>query len=342
MDEKRGAMGPQFRADRPAEREAVRLTIVGGRPPGGGKDLGRVPRGIEVLMKKAAVDPQFRSRLLETRAEAAAEIGLELSDAESRMLRALPQAQLEAAIERTAVPEEHRRVFLGKVAAAMLAAIGAGGADLALGMGVRGIRPDSPGPPEAVRLTDAERKICEVIAEQTGHDVAESFQSATLAGLQMDERRRDELRKALQAAFDVELPAETFDAIGVLPQLHNYIRVSHAVIEAVGEVAPTARADDAAIARGTRLEADLGLKTQDYQRTRQKLALRFRVTLETKPFRETTTVGEMVDYVAEVVEQRRLEMLKKLEEMRPPVEQPRPVRGTRPDRPPGGSFGNRP
>jgi hypothetical protein len=38
-----------------AEQPAIRTTIVGWRPPGPGKDVGSVPRGIEVLVKKAAV-----------------------------------------------------------------------------------------------------------------------------------------------------------------------------------------------------------------------------------------------------------------------------------------------
>ncbi|MCP4231568.1 MAG: hypothetical protein GY771_15670, partial [bacterium] len=41
------------------EREAVRTTIVGGRPPGSGKSNGSIPRGIEVLVKKASVDAVF-------------------------------------------------------------------------------------------------------------------------------------------------------------------------------------------------------------------------------------------------------------------------------------------
>ena len=37
----------------PLEQESVRTTIVGGRPPGSGKPMGNVPRGIEVLLKKS-------------------------------------------------------------------------------------------------------------------------------------------------------------------------------------------------------------------------------------------------------------------------------------------------
>jgi len=136
--------GPQFRADRPVEQEAVRTTIVGGRPPGSGQAIGPIPRGIEVLVKKASIDPAFKQVLLERRAEAAKQIGLELDPAEVMMLGAVPGAQLETIIARTRVPQEHRRAFLGKAAVAMLAAIGVIGAQ-GCGQGTpKGIRPDRP------------------------------------------------------------------------------------------------------------------------------------------------------------------------------------------------------
>ena len=65
MTEQRSGSGAQFRADRHDEQDAVRTTIVGGRPPGSGKPLGPIPRGLEVLVKKAAVDAEFRQLLLE-------------------------------------------------------------------------------------------------------------------------------------------------------------------------------------------------------------------------------------------------------------------------------------
>ena len=109
---------------RPQEQEAIRTTIVGGRPPGCGKAVGGVPRGIEVLVKKAAVDPEFRSLLLSERGQAARSIGLELSAAESMMLSAVPAAQLRSIIAATTVPQAYMPAFLGKVAAVMLAALG--------------------------------------------------------------------------------------------------------------------------------------------------------------------------------------------------------------------------
>lgn len=105
------------------------------------------PRGIEVLIKKAAVDAEFKQLLLAKREEAAREIALELNPTEVLLLRAVPADQLEGIIARTTVPPEHRRAFLGKVAAAMLAALGVGtGGCGGLGPGpaVKGIKPDRP------------------------------------------------------------------------------------------------------------------------------------------------------------------------------------------------------
>jgi hypothetical protein len=162
--------------DRRVEHEAVRTTIVGGRPPGSGKDVGPIPRGIEVLVKKASIDPEFRSLLLEKRAAAAREIDLELAPAEAQMLDAVPAAQLETIIANTKVSEFSRAAFLGRAAAAMFAALGAGfaaGCDKPpppppppAGIApdrpqTRGIDPDRPpgpgGAPERIPVTDGIR-----------------------------------------------------------------------------------------------------------------------------------------------------------------------------------------
>ena len=79
----------QFRAGLPegVEQESVRTTIVGGRPPGSGQPIGPIPRGIEILLKKAAVDTEFREILLDDPNQAAAAIELELEPVESAMLQ---------------------------------------------------------------------------------------------------------------------------------------------------------------------------------------------------------------------------------------------------------------
>lgn len=50
-------MDSEKRPEHAAEQEAVRTAIVGGRPPGSGTRVGAIPRGVEVLVKKASVDP---------------------------------------------------------------------------------------------------------------------------------------------------------------------------------------------------------------------------------------------------------------------------------------------
>jgi len=150
MSESRRFSGPQFSAGRAEEHEAVRTTIVGGRPPGSGQKLGDIPRGIEVLVKKAAVDPAFKELLLSQRAKAAEEIELQLEPAEVIMLRATPAEHLEAIIDRTTVPQEHRRVFLGRAATAMLAVLGLSQVGCESHT-VTGIAPDEVPPVEGIR-----------------------------------------------------------------------------------------------------------------------------------------------------------------------------------------------
>jgi hypothetical protein len=105
----------------------------------------RIPRGIEVLVKKASVDPAFKILLLDRRAEAADEIGLQLEPTEAMMLATTPREQLETIIANTVVPEEHRRTFLGKAAAAMLIAAGTVAAVSTCSLGVRPNRPAPAG-----------------------------------------------------------------------------------------------------------------------------------------------------------------------------------------------------
>ncbi len=86
---------------------------------------GPIPRGVEVLVAKASVDPEFRAVLLDRRAAAAAQIGLELEPAEATMLAAVAREQLEAIIARIRVPEQFHAAFLGPDLAPMLAAVAA-------------------------------------------------------------------------------------------------------------------------------------------------------------------------------------------------------------------------
>lgn len=108
------------------------------------------PRGIEVLLKKAAVDAEFCERLKRDRHEAANLIGLSLEEIETNILRSIPTGQLDALIRQTVVPEEHRETFRGNDAAAMSAILEeeqarANYESLRCG---GGIRPQTPEPPD--------------------------------------------------------------------------------------------------------------------------------------------------------------------------------------------------
>jgi hypothetical protein len=93
------------------------------RQPSANASPSDIPRGIEVLVKKASVDPEFRELLIEKRAEAAGEIDLRLDPAERTILANVPKDQLQAIISRTKVSWKDRAIFLGRAAAVMLTAL---------------------------------------------------------------------------------------------------------------------------------------------------------------------------------------------------------------------------
>jgi len=142
------------------EREIARTTIVGGRPPQRDVVPRHIPRGLEVLIKKAAVDPAFKKLLLEKRADAAAVISLRLEPAEATMLNAVPAEQLEAIVASTKVSPNLQPAFLGYAAGVMLAALGATTTACdgnPTSPPVEGIRPDPP-PGVADRAQDAAKQ----------------------------------------------------------------------------------------------------------------------------------------------------------------------------------------
>jgi len=153
---------------KPEEQPAVRTTIVGGRPPGSGRKIGAVPRGIEVLTKKASVDAAFRKLLLAQRSKAADVIGLTLEPAEAMMLDGVPAAQLEAIISATKVHPRNRAVFMGGAAVLMLAALGV--CALPMLARSRGIEPDRPNAgdiaPPASQENDADGQTPEALADE--------------------------------------------------------------------------------------------------------------------------------------------------------------------------------
>lgn len=117
-------MAKGHRDETPEEMPAIKTTIVGGRPPGCGKPVGEVPRGIEVLVKKASIDRLFREKLLEMRSACADLIGLSLTPTEKTMLDSIPEKQLVSIINNTKVQPGISSAFMTYTAAIMLAALG--------------------------------------------------------------------------------------------------------------------------------------------------------------------------------------------------------------------------
>jgi acyl carrier protein len=214
----------------------------------------QIPKGIEVLVKKASVDPAFKALLLERRAGAAQEIGLELDTAETMMLTAVPAGQLEAIIARTDVPQEHRRAFLGHAAAAMLAAVGtvataapAWGGSLGCkpggaSGGMRMDRPDDKPPkeepkPQPKRPGTIEERVSDLVAQQFKVDKKTITRKTSLADdLKAGFSAQVRLKKELEREFDVKIPGPEFKKLGNIGQIIDYV-------ENAPEEPPSAPAD---------------------------------------------------------------------------------------------------
>ena len=137
--------------DEPGKR-AVKITIVGGQPPGNQRPMQPVPVGLEELMAMAAVSDEFSEALWDDRDGAVTASGVELTSTELSILGAVDDATLKRMVTSvgSGIPEQDRRGFLNMSAAAMLALVGGG--SLAAGVAgcdrgtSKGIRPDHPGP----------------------------------------------------------------------------------------------------------------------------------------------------------------------------------------------------
>ncbi len=133
------------------EDEITCALDVGAKPLEGKVIPRHIPRGLEVLIKKAAVDAAFKNILFEQRADAAAAIGLKLTAAEEAMLAAVPLPHLEGIVAHTRISPKLKPAFLGYAAGAMLAALSVASAGCAGNPfeppGPAGTRPGPPAPP---------------------------------------------------------------------------------------------------------------------------------------------------------------------------------------------------
>jgi hypothetical protein len=97
-------------------------TIVGGRSTPCRDSVG-FPRGIEILLKKAKVDPRFRKLLLQDPVAASRSIELSLEDSEKKILLNTPGEVIEKMVESSFVPKHHVSTFMNARAAAMLSLV---------------------------------------------------------------------------------------------------------------------------------------------------------------------------------------------------------------------------
>jgi hypothetical protein len=111
------------------------LTIVGGQPRPARRRGGfttRVPVGIEVVLHKAAREPELRALLLRDRDAGLRSAGFTLAETELAALRAAPPAVLAAMIDRLNDPARPQTRLFGIVAAAA-ASLAAGTASMGCG-----------------------------------------------------------------------------------------------------------------------------------------------------------------------------------------------------------------
>lgn len=193
-----------------------------------------IPKGIEVLVKKASVDPAFKMLLLGQRADAARKIGLELDTAESLMLAAVPNAQLEAIIARTSVPQEHRRAFLGQAAAAMLAALVAGGTsvlagdNLGDGVSIGGAMGDTPVGSKKNPLDDPdviEQRIVALVAKRFNVPKDEVLPETSLVDdLHANASQLINLRRQLAEQFKLNITNKDFEKVHTIGDAIEYVQ----------------------------------------------------------------------------------------------------------------------
>jgi acyl carrier protein len=224
-----------------------------------------IPQGIEVLVKKAAVDPAFKATLLERRAEAARQIGLELSPGEAALLATVPTAQLEAIIARTNVPQEHRRAFLGQAAAAMLAALGmaSGAVAASAPKEVRAVPAAIVVKPVPKPIKTVEQRVIDVIDKQFNPTkppadpkdkptkVTITRETALVKDLGATPAGLIKLKQSLEEEFDIAIPGEDYKKIETVDQA---IQKVEEVLKKKGEGLMKPRPNPGPVARAVRIE----------------------------------------------------------------------------------------
>ena len=275
-----------------------------------------IPQGIEVLVLKATVDPDFKQLLLQQRTAAAAAIGLELTAAEATMLAAVPAAQLEAIIARTSVPQEHRRAFLGQAAAAMLAAVGAISSAVATAQmqalgGARGPFPpngktDAPPRPKGKPV---EERVIEVISKRTGVEVKQIKRDNTLVkDLALKADDLENLRKDLEKEFGIDVP-EALKNLGTVGETIDYVAkaLKDRTVEEriIAIISKRTGVEAKQINRGNTLARDLKAKAADLEEMRTELETEFDIDIPVADFKKLHFVASVITYVEKALKSKK-------------------------------------
>lgn len=159
------------------------------------KMIGKIPRGMEILIKKASVDPAFKERFLKNRSKVAEEIELTLSAAEKEMLDTIPPDQLESIIANTKVNSKLVPILLKGTAAMILVALGVYGVtSMTVTLGnqpdippdrdiPQRIKPDIPSDQEIQQLLEEIRQMLE---DNQMHERQEDFNFGVFQGIRPD------------------------------------------------------------------------------------------------------------------------------------------------------------
>lgn len=111
----------KIRMATPENPEDHQHTIVGGRPQSDKNERYDIPRALEILIKRAAVDEDFKNELVRKRAQIANELSIPLDASEKAILACVSDEHLQTMISATEVPPIQRKLLAGGTAAAMIA-----------------------------------------------------------------------------------------------------------------------------------------------------------------------------------------------------------------------------
>jgi len=271
--------------------------------------ISKIPRGLEVLVKKASVDPKFRALLLADPSAAARSIDLALTPNEEAMLGAVTREQMTAIIDATVVPESHRRTFLGTASAAMLLAIGGLTGFAFLGAEAsRGSRPDHPIGSSSVSSVTSYHAYClrEATADAMGVRAYDEKQFEPFGSEEFDEAAQLKFQAKVAKGYGLEIyiPLARVQQWTSVKDATDYVDLAVlAQRPVILQVAKTAGIwpSDALIEKS--LVDDLKLDVAQRAEIHQQLAKSLGQSISWDEFKELQTVDDVVLYVGDLMQQ---------------------------------------